>query len=335
MKPIALVVLNYNGITLLQKFINDLIVNSPEADVVLIDNHSSDGSAHWFKSNYPDHQCIELDKNYGYAGGYNEGLRQVKHSLYGLLNSDIWVPSLWLPPLLEQFKLHEEVAILQPHILDYKKQSYFEYAGAAGGYIDQYGFPFCRGRILQRVEQDTGQYDQTRAVFWASGACFLIRSEVFWKLGGFDSDFFAHQEEIDLCWRAYNNGYKAQSVGSSKVYHIGGATLAPSVQKVYLNHRNSLYMLAKNLPKHKRLSILFTRLLLDGFIGLGYLFQLKFLHLWAIIRAHFAFYQSFKRMVNKSTRQPQRTDYFFTVSILLNYFLRRRLYFSDLDKKFK
>ena len=149
MKPIALVVLNYNGITLLQKFINDLIVNSPEADVVLIDNHSSDGSAHWFKSNYPDHQCIELDKNYGYAGGYNEGLRQVKHSLYGLLNSDLWVPSLWLPPLLEQFKLHEEVAILQPHILDYKKQSHFEYAGAAGGYIDQSGFPFCRGRILQ------------------------------------------------------------------------------------------------------------------------------------------------------------------------------------------
>jgi GT2 family glycosyltransferase len=335
MKPIALVVLNYNGITLLQKFINDLIVNSPEADVVLIDNHSSDGSAHWFKSNYPDHQCIELDKNYGYAGGYNEGLRQVKHSLYGLLNSDLWVPSLWLPPLLEQFKLHEEVAILQPHILDYKKQSHFEYAGAAGGYIDQYGFPFCRGRILQRVEQDTGQYDQTRAVFWASGACFLIRSEVFWKLGGFDSDFFAHQEEIDLCWRAYNNGYKVQSVGSSKVYHIGGVTLAPSVQKVYLNHRNSLYMLAKNLPKHKRISILFTRLLLDGFIGLGYLFQLKFLHLWAIIRAHFAFYRSFKRMVNKSTCQPQKTDYFFTVSILLNYFLRRRLYFSDLDKKFK
>jgi GT2 family glycosyltransferase len=335
MKPIALVVLNYNGITLLQKFINDLIVNSPEADVVLIDNHSSDGSAHWFKSNYPDHQCIELDKNYGYAGGYNEGLRQVKHSLYGLLNSDLWVPSLWLPTLLEQFKLHEEVAILQPHILDYKKQSHFEYAGAAGGYIDQYGFPFCRGRILQRVEQDTGQYDQTRAVFWASGACFLIRSEVFWKLGGFDSDFFAHQEEIDLCWRAYNNGYKVQSVGSSKVYHIGGVTLAPSVQKVYLNHRNSLYMLAKNLPKHKRISILFTRLLLDGFIGLGYLFQLKFLHLWAIIRAHFAFYRSFKRMVNKSTCQPQKTDYFFTVSILLNYFLRRRLYFSDLDKKFK
>jgi GT2 family glycosyltransferase len=335
MKSIALVVLNYNGITLLQKFINDLIVNSPEADVVLIDNQSSDGSAHWFKSNYPDHQCIELDKNYGYAGGYNEGLRQVKHSLYGLLNSDLWVPSQWLPPLLKQFKLHEEVAILQPHILDYKKQSYFEYAGAAGGFIDQYGFPFCRGRILQNLEQDTGQYDQTRAVFWASGACFLIRSEVFWKLGGFDSDFFAHQEEIDLCWRAYNNGYKVQSVGSSKVYHIGGVTLAPSVQKVYLNHRNSLYMLAKNLPKHKRISILFTRLLLDGFIGLGYLFQLKFLHLWAIIRAHFAFYRSFKRMVNKSTCQPQKTDYFFTVSILLNYFLRRRLYFSDLDKKFK
>jgi GT2 family glycosyltransferase len=163
----------------------------------------------------------------------------------------------------------------------------------------------------------------------------LIRSEVFWKLGGFDSDFFAHQEEIDLCWRAYNNGYKVQSVGSSKVYHVGGATLAPSVQKVFLNHRNSLYMLAKNLPKHKRISILFTRLLLDGFIGLTYLFQLKFLYIWAIIRAHFAFYESFKRMLNKSINHTQKTDYFHTTSILLNYFLRRRLYFSDLDKKFK
>lgn len=335
MKPIALVVLNYNGIALLQRFVDDLIANSPEADVVLIDNHSSDGSAEWFKSHYPELQCIELDKNYGYAGGYNEGLKQVKHPLYGLLNSDLWVPSHWLPPLLEQFKLHEEVAILQPHILDYKKQTYFEYAGAAGGYLDRFGLPFCRGRILKTIEQDTGQYNETCAVFWASGACFLIRSEVFWKLGGFDSDFFAHQEEIDLCWRAYNEGYKTQSVGDSKVYHIGGGTLAPSVQKVYLNHRNSLYMLAKNLPKHKRMTVLLARLVLDGFVGLGYLFQLKFLHLWAIIRAHFAFYKTFKRMINKGNSKSRKTDYFFTSSILIKYFLRRRLYFSDLDKKFK
>lgn len=335
MKSIALVVLNYNGLELLQQFLGDVIAHSPEADVVLIDNHSTDGSTDWFKNHHPELQCIELDKNYGYAGGYNEGLKHVKHRFYGLLNSDLWVPRQWLPPLLHQFELQPEVAILQPHILDYNKKSHFEYAGAAGGYIDQYGLPFCRGRILKTIEQDTGQYDQVDTIFWASGACFLIRSEVFWKLEGFDIDFFAHQEEIDLCWRAFNQGYKTQSVGTSKVYHVGGATLAPSVQKVFLNHRNSLYMLAKNLPKQKRFLILLTRLTLDGFIGLGYCIQFKFLHTWAIIRAHFEFYRTFKRMIKKGNGQPRKNNYFFSNNILSNYFLKRRLYFSNLDKKFK
>lgn len=335
MKSVALVVLNYNGIDLLKKFLGEVISNSPEADVILIDNHSSDDSVSWFKIHYPKLQCIELKENLGYAGGYNEGLKQVKQAIYGLLNTDLWVPDKWLPPLLNWFEQESNIAILQPHILDFKNPQYFEYAGAAGGYLDKYGLPFCRGRILNNLEKDSGQYDQTTQIFWASGACFLIRNEVFWKLGGFDPDFFAHQEEIDLCWRAYNQGYKTFAVGSSKVMHVGGGTLAPSSKKVYLNHRNSLYMMMKNLPFKKRFSIILSRLVLDGIIGLSYLFKLKFAYTWAIIRAHFAFYKNLKKMKEKSKNLPKKEDYYFSKSILINYFFNRELYFKDLNKKIK
>ena len=333
MKSIALVILNYNGIELLKKFIDIVISNSPQADVVLVDNCSTDESVDWFKSSYPELQCIELDQNYGYAGGYNEGLKQVKHPYYALLNSDLCVTENWLIPLLELFSKEKEIAILQPHILDYKKKDHFEYAGAAGGYIDQYGIPFCRGRILNTLEKDVGQYDRITDVFWASGACFLIRNEVFWKLGGFDSDFFAHQEEIDLCWRAYNTGYRVCSVGESKVYHIGGGTLAPSSKKVYLNHRNSLYMLTKNIPDNIRNKILFKKLLLDGLIGINYMLTLNFSNTWAILKAHFAFYKNYPKMLAKSHGASKRRNYFYKKSILMDYFVRKVRFFGQLEQK--
>ncbi len=332
MKPIAIVLLNYNGIQLLKKFLNDLILNSKDADVVLIDNNSVDDSVKWFKENHPKLQCIELNKNLGYAKGYNEGLKHLKHAFYGLLNTDVWVPSNWLPPLMRNFEIYPNVAIIQPHILNQNKPNFFEYAGAAGGYIDKYGIPFCRGRIINKIEEDLGQYDKIKEVFWASGACFLIRSQVFWKLGGFDNRFFAHQEEIDLCWRAHNHGYKTLAIGDSKVHHIGGSTLPVSAKKIYLNHRNSLIMIVKNVPKKNRFSILFYRFILDGIIGLIFFFRLKFSYTWAIIRAHFSFYKMFEYLKINNNGQVKKDDYFFTKNILLEYFLKRKRYFTDLDK---
>ena len=333
MKSVAVVLLNYNGLHWLKQFLSTIVENSPEAEVVLIDNFSKDASVAWFTSQYPELQCIELKENLGYAGGYNAGLKQLENPYYALLNTDLRVPKNWLPPLLKEFETQKNTAILQPHILDHNKTSHFEYAGAAGGYLDRFGFPFCRGRILKSLETDQGQYDQSEEIFWASGACFLIRKEVFWKLGGFDAAFFAHQEEIDLCWRAFNLGYRVKAVGEVKVYHVGGGTLAPSPMKIYLNHRNSLYMLVKNLPKSELFHILFIRLLLDGLIGLAYLLKLKPSATWAIIRAHFSFYKALKTMREKRNKIAPKKNYFLIKSILFQYFFKRVLIFRDLEKK--
>jgi len=333
MKSVAVVLLNYNGLHWLKKFLGYIVENSPEADVVLIDNFSKDESVAWFKSQYPQLQCIELEENLGYAGGYNAGLKNLKNPYYALLNTDLRVTKNWLTPLLKEFESQDNTAILQPHILNQNKTSHFEYAGAAGGYLDRFGFPFCRGRILNTIEEDHGQYDQTQDIFWASGACFLIRNDVFWKLGGFDAAFFAHQEEIDLCWRAFNLGYQVKAIGTVKVYHVGGGTLAPSSMKVYLNHRNSLFMLVKNLPKQDQFYILFIRLFLDGLIGLSYLLRLKPIYTWAIIRAHISFYNSIKSMKEKSKGSPRKSHYFLIKSILFQYLIKRVLIFSRLYKK--
>ena len=338
MKSVAVAILNYNGINLLKEYLKDVILNSPEADVILIDNNSSDGSAKWFKINYPKLKCIKLKRNYGYAEGYNKGLEHLKgleYSYYALINNDLWVPKNWLPPLIDNFRNFKNVAIVQPHILDKKKPNMFEYSGAAGGFIDKYGLPFCRGRILNSLEKDNGQYDKAIEVFWASGACFLIRNQVFWQLGGFDRDFYLHQEEIDLCWRAQNNGYKIIADGKSKVYHLGGSTLKESPKKTYYNHRNSLFMLAKNLPKEKLFSILLYRILLDGVLGIIYFINFKFFYTWAIIKAHLSFYNMFKTMKQKNNINNCNVNYFLVKNILLKYFLYRVLYFSDLKQKFK
>jgi GT2 family glycosyltransferase len=251
-KKIAVVILNWNGAKLLHQFLPSIVSFSDEATIYVADNASTDTSIEVLKSEFPSIKIIQNDGNYGFAKGYNVALQNVEEEYYALVNSDIEVTENWLAPILSLFENDKETAIIQPKLLDFKNKEKFEYAGAAGGFIDKYGYPFCRGRIFETVEFDNHQYDDEREIFWASGACFFIRKEIYRKLNGFDDDFFAHQEEIDLCWRAFNLGYKTKYTSKSVVYHVGGATLNEgNPKKTYLNFRNSLLMLVKNLPQNK------------------------------------------------------------------------------------
>ncbi len=322
MKKIAVVVLNWNGVKLLEQFLPSVISYSNEATIYVADNASSDNSIQFVKDNYPTIKIIQNDGNYGFANGYNIALQQVEEEYYCLLNSDVEVIENWLIPILSIFKSESDVAIIQPKILDFKNKEYFEYAGAAGGFIDKYGYPFCRGRIFETIEKDNHQYDDEKDIFWASGACFFIRKDIYRKLNGFDGDFFAHQEEIDLCWRAFNLGYKAKYTSQSIVYHLGGATLNEgNPKKTFLNFRNSLLMLLKNLPKNKLFTILFMRLVLDGIAGIKFIFQGKFKHCFAIIKAHFHFYHLISKNLNKRN-SVQKANYFHTKSIVYSYFVK-------------
>ena len=300
---IAVVILNWNGELLLERYLGTVIEYSPGADIYVVDNASTDGSVAYIKNNHPEVKVIVNSENGGFTTGYNLGLRTIEADVYCLLNSDVEVSPDWLIPIEKLFQENKEVAIVQPKILDMLKKDYFEYAGAAGGYIDQLGYPFCRGRIFQSLEQDTGQYDDTIEIFWATGACMFIRKEVFWELNGFDESYFAHQEEVDLCWRAKNKGYKVFYTGASKVYHLGGSTLSNmNPKKTFLNFRNSLFSITKNLPRRKAFTIIFIRLLLDAVAAIRFIFQLKFRHFLAILKAHFSFYWHFRKMYKKEKR---------------------------------
>jgi GT2 family glycosyltransferase len=327
---IAVVILNWNGVKLLEQFLPSVIQNSPEATIYVADNASTDESIAFVKSNYPTIQVVQNKTNQGFAGGYNDALQYVDAEIYALVNSDIEVTENWLQPILETFETEPETAIIQPKILDFKKKEYFEYAGAGGGFIDKYGYPFCRGRILDTLEKDNGQYDDTAEIFWASGACFFIRSAVYKELKGFDEDFFAHQEEIDLCWRAINKGYCIKYNSGSVVYHVGGATLQKAnSKKTYLNFRNSLLMLTKNLPQNTLFKVLFIRMLLDGVAGVKFVFSGQFVHCLAIIRAHFSFYRLFFK--NYKKRGKKQTEiYFKTISIVYGYYVKAGTIFADI-----
>lgn len=247
----AIVILNWNGVHYLEQFLPVLIQKTTLIDVEIIvaDNASTDHSLKMMAEKFPAISTIVLDQNYGFAGGYNKALEQVEADYFVLLNSDVEVSDNWLQPLLEFMDANEDVAACQPKIRSFHRREYFEHAGAAGGFIDKYGFPFCRGRVFAEVEKDLGQYDDIADVFWATGACLLVRSKLFWKVGGLDDAFFAHMEEIDLCWRFRARGYRVSCVPQSVVYHIGGGTLnVESPHKTYLNFRNNLLLLYKNLP---------------------------------------------------------------------------------------
>ena len=328
MKKIAVVVLNWNGAKLLEQFLPSIIQYSDEAKIYVADNASTDTSIAVIKEQFPSVTIIQNDGNYGFAKGYNVALQQVQEEYYALVNSDVEVTENWLTPVLSIFETEPNLGIIQPKILDYKNKAYFEYAGAAGGFIDQFGYPYCRGRIFETIEKDNGQYNDELEIFWASGACFFIRKEVYQKLNGFDGDFFAHQEEIDLCWRAFNLGYKAKYTSSSVVFHVGGATLNESnPKKTFLNFRNSLLMLTKNLPENKLVPILFARLLLDGLAGIQFIFKGKFIHCWAILKAHFHFYHLINKTLKKR-KGTQSNSYYHSKSILYSYFIKNGTVFE-------
>jgi GT2 family glycosyltransferase len=318
---IAVVILNWNGVQLLEQFLPSIIAFSPEATIYVADNASTDESISFVEKHYPTIKIVKNTDNFGFAQGYNEALKHIDAEIYALVNSDIEVTANWLSPIIDTFKNEPQTAIVQPKILDFKNKKYFEYAGAAGGYIDKFGYPYCRGRLFETVEEDKGQYDDEREIFWASGACFFIRSYVYKELHGFDDDFFAHQEEIDLCWRAINKGYTIKYNYKSVVYHVGGATLKQgNPKKTYLNFRNSLLMLTKNVPKESLYAVLFSRMILDGIAGLQFIFQGKFSHFSAILKAHYSFYTLFSRTYKKRG-SFQTKKYYNIKSIVYQYYV--------------
>ncbi|WP_395632731.1 glycosyltransferase family 2 protein [Flavobacterium sp.] len=322
MKKIAVVILNWNGAKLLEQFLPSVVAYSEEATIYVADNASTDTSIEIIESKFPQITIIKNEGNYGFAKGYNIALQQVEEDYYALVNSDIEVTENWLAPILSIFDNEPNIGIIQPKILDYKNKAYFEYAGAAGGYIDQFGYPYCRGRMFDTLEKDQGQYNDDVDIFWASGACLFIRKDIYRKLNGFDDDFFAHQEEIDLCWRAFNLGYTARYTSKSVVYHVGGATLNEgNPRKTFLNFRNSLLMLTKNLPERKLFIILFLRLCLDGLAGIQFILKGKFKHCWAIVKAHFAFYGLINKNLKKRNSK-KRSDYYRSKSIVYQYFVK-------------
>ena len=330
MKNLAVVILNWNGQKLLEQFLPSVLQHSECASIYVADNASTDDSIAYIRAHFPQINIIQNQCNFGFAQGYNVALKRVQEPYLALVNSDIEVSENWLTPIEKIFIEQDQVAIIQPKILDFKDKSKFEYAGAAGGFIDQFGYPFCRGRVFDTVEQDLGQYNDETSIFWASGACLFIRKSIFDLLQGFDSDFFAHQEEIDLCWRAKNLGHEILYCPESTVYHVGGATLQEgNPQKTYLNFRNSLCMLTKNLPLGSLFPILFLRLVLDGLAGIQFLFQGKGKHCWAIVQAHFGFYGLFLKMWEKRGTQQQK-KYYKIKSVVYRYFIRKQQSYSEL-----
>lgn len=297
---VAIVILNYNTRRHLESFLPSVVANSPGARVIVADNGSPDDSIAFLREKYPDVELLDLQQNYGFAQGYNEALRQVDADIYVVLNSDVEVTPGWMAPILDAMQRDERIAIAQPKIKAWRDKDRFEYAGASGGWIDALGYPFCRGRIFSLSETDAGQYDTPQACFWAAGAAFFIRAKLYHDFGGFDGDYFAHNEEIDLCWRIKRAGYGVWCFPQSVVYHLGGGTLEyENPRKVFLNFRNSLFTLLKNESAGTLIWLIPARFLLDGLAGVRFLLKGQFAAIGAIIRAHFSFYKQWGATLNK------------------------------------
>lgn len=327
---IAIVILNWNGKQLLEQFLPSVIKFSADATIYVADNASSDDSVAFVRENFPSVTLIQNAENGGYAKGYNEALKGLNEDIFCLLNSDIEVTKNWLEPVIDTFKNEPNTAIIQPKLLDFIKRDQFEYAGAAGGFIDRLGYPYCRGRVFNTIEKDEGQYNDTINIFWSSGACLFIRRSVFEELNGLDEAFFAHMEEIDLCWRAKNSGYDVKYVGTSVVYHVGGATLNNSnPKKTFLNFRNSLFALVKN-AKGIVLFLVLNRLILDGIAGIKFILEFKFAHCFAIIRAHLGFYGHLSTLLDQRKSLSQTQKHYKINSVVWSYFVLRRKQFNRL-----
>ncbi len=350
----AIVILNWNTRDYLEQFLPILIENTSKADIIIADNASSDDSLVFLKQHYPNIRTIALDKNYGFTGGYNKALAELRnenYEYYLLLNSDIEVSQNFLEPLEEHLDNHPDCAVCAPKLLSWYEKDKFEYAGAAGGLIDKYGYPFCRGRILKSLEKDEGQYNDICDVFWVSGACLLIRAHLYWEMSGLDERFFAHMEEIDLCWRLQLLGYKISVIPQAKVWHLGGGTLPNnSPWKLQLNFRNNLLMLSNNLSKSYALQYpykkaydkakrtIFFRQILDGLSALVYILSGKFSYAKAVYNAHKEY-----RVLRKSPNIDEVRQYaekysskskikgWFKDSILFNYLIYRDKIFKKID----
>ena len=335
---VAVVILNYNGAAMLGRFLPLVVKYSPGADIVVADNASTDDSVALLAAGFPSVRVVQLDRNYGFADGYNKALTQIDAEYYLLLNSDVEVTEGWLEPLLSFMENNPNAVACQPKILAYNNKTHFEYAGAAGGFIDRYGYPYCRGRMFDTVEEDKGQYDGVCRIFWATGAAMMVRSSAYHAAGGFDGRFFAHMEEVDLCWRMLARGGEIYAVPQSKVYHVGGATLNKSnPRKTFLNFRNNLLMLYKNLPHCELRGVMRTRTVLD------YVAAVKFLAIgaWGDFKAVVRARREYKRMRGeyKSVREQNLALAVVPVikeraafSLLWQYYMKRKKNFSQLNK---
>lgn len=331
---IAIVILNWNGRSMLEKFLPSVVsCSSDVAEIIVADNGSTDDSVDFLSTHYPSLRIIRLDRNYGFADGYNRALDQVEADYYVLLNSDVEVTPHWIEPVIEQMEQDRQIVAAQPKLLMYDQRDTFEYAGGAGGFIDKYGYPFCRGRLFTTLEKDKGQYDDPCEIFWASGAAMFVKSELWHKLGGLDGDFFAHMEEIDFCWRAKNSGYKVVYCPHSVIYHVGGGTLPKSSpRKTFLNFRNNMALLYKNLPQNRLWWVLSLRVVLDYVAGFKFLAEGHPLEFSAVAKAHRAFYKWMPRLKVKRYRRQehQKVSCLYQGRLLFDYYLWHKQRFSDL-----
>lgn len=335
MKKVAVVILNYNGRKFLEEFLPNVIANTDDAlaEIVVADNASTDGSVEFMREHFPEIRLIVNDFNGGFATGYNLALRQIEAEYFVLLNSDIEVTPHWIEPVIELMDSDPKIAACQPKILSYYEKEKFEYAGASGGFIDRYGYPFCRGRLFQHLEEDRGQYDDVAEVFWATGACMFVRADLYLQHGGLDDSFFAHMEEIDFCWRMKNLNYKIYCCPQSKVYHIGGGTLPKSsARKTYLNFRNNLSLLYKNLPPGCVFWTIAYRILLDWVAALKFLCNGSLKDYWAVIRAHVAFYKRMPSLRKIRKEHPNhQVGQVYQRNIVFENFLKGKKTFVELD----
>jgi GT2 family glycosyltransferase len=336
MTQTAIVILNYNGEELLRKFLPSVLKFSGDAKIIVADNNSSDGSLQVLSAEFPQVDVIRMASNLGFCGGYNYALSKVEAEYFVLLNSDVEVTENWVQPVINLFENNPEVGAAQPKILSYSDKQIFEYAGAGGGFIDMLGYPFCRGRIFNSIEKDNHQYDGIRPIFWATGACLFLRAELFKKMNGFDEDFFAHMEEIDLCWKLNRAGYNVLYQGASTVYHVGGGTLSKtSPRKTYLNFRNGLSLIFKHISLGQLFWKFPFRIVLDLAAALKFLTEGSGANCLAVLKAHVNFLASLKREVEKRNRLRSQFPNYTVKStykglIAFDFYLRKRRSFSDL-----
>lgn len=323
---VAVVILNYNGRKWLEQFLPNVISYSPAADIVVADNASTDDSVAWLSNQHPSVKIIRIPANLGFCGGYNYALKEINTRYYVLLNSDVEVTPRWLDPLVSLLESDANIAAAQPKILSYYQRNHFEYAGAAGGFIDTLGYPFCRGRLFNTIEEDRGQYNNNEKIFWASGACLFIRAEVFHQCGGFDESFFAHMEEIDLCWRLQRNGYNLYCCPESTVYHVGGGTLsAANPRKTYLNFKNGLSLITKNLPLVQLIWKLPLRLILDWVAAFKFCLEGSFADGRAVAKAQFKFLTSVRHDFKKRLKlTANSTIPIYKHLIIVDYYILKR-----------